>query len=291
MNGSQRVDRDLVPDLDIKVASRRRRISQIPVLPSMLTLANLFCGFLAIAYTADAIGLAASNLPAAVDRIHDAGWIIFIAMIFDALDGKVARITGQVSKFGGELDSLADMVTFGVAPAFMTKTIAEKMLHFQNYRVTLWFSVLFVLCAALRLARYNAENDQSEGGHKSFQGLPSPGAAGIVAGLALVYARYHEVASAQQAFRVLPFVVPVLGLLMISRIPYPHMMNRFLRGSKPLSSVVLVAFIFVVAIVLRSVELVLAGALVLYAITGPVMTLVRLFRGRGGGDEELQILE
>ncbi len=290
MNGSQRVDPDLRPDLRLKVEPRGRRIRLIPILPSLLTLGNLFCGFLGIAYTADALLLAGTEPAASMERIVYAGWILFLAMVFDALDGRVARITGQVSRFGGELDSLADMVTFGVAPAFMIKAIAERFLGFAAHpRVTLGFCAFYILCAALRLARYNVEADPEESGHKVFLGLPTPGAAGVVAGVAVVYGKFFgsgltgEIAG--MAFRALPFAAPVLGILMISRIPYPHVMNRFLRGPMPMKYLVFVAFIVVVAIILRGVEAVVAGALVVYALSGPFQFLRRLLSGRAARGE------
>ncbi len=285
MIGKDRLEPDLIPDTGSSEEEPRRRMRLVPILPSLLTLGNLFCGFLAISYTSDAVLLAGANMPAAVERIAVAGLVIFLAMVFDALDGRVARMTGQASRFGGELDSLADMVTFGVAPAFITKALAEQMLGLSDHRVTLAFCVFFVLCAALRLARYNVENDPGESGHDHFQGLPSPGAAGVVASIALFYHRFEDWPYARSVIASLPFVVPLLGIFMISRIPYPHVMNRFLRGAKPMKNLVFCAFAAAMAVVLKSVEAVLAGLLVIYALYGPVAFLGRLVSGRTKRDE------
>ena len=292
MNGSQRIDPDLQADLpqalDPAGARRRRRIRLVPMLPSVLTLGNLFCGFLAIAYTADGVLLAAANPTAAVERIGWAGAVIFLALVFDALDGRVARMTGQVSSFGGQLDSLADMVSFGVAPAFITKALAEQILNLSNHRVTLGFCVFFVLCAALRLARYTVEAEQEDAGDAGdpdFLGLPSPGAAGVVAGIAVFYGRHSAWEFSRYAIQALPYVVPLLGILMISRIPYPHVMNRYFRGSKPMKYLVFTAFLAVVAVILESAEAVVAALLVLYALSGIVSLIVRLVSGRAKEDD------
>jgi len=206
-------------------------------------------------------------------------------MVFDALDGRVARMTGQVSAFGGQLDSLADMVSFGVAPAFITKALAEQVLHLSNHRVTLGFCVFFVLCAALRLARYHVETDQEDTGDLDFLGLPSPGAAGVVAGIAVFYGAHFTWELSRYAIQALPFVVPLLGILMISRIPYPHVMNRYFRGSKPMKYLVFFAFLGVVAMVLESVEAVVAALLILYALSGIIALAVRLLSGRAKEDD------
>jgi len=280
MSGDPKIETDPHEDIDVPVLQRRRRVRLIPMLPSLVTLANLFCGFLAIAYTADAVLLAGADPNAAAQMIARAGFLVMLAMIFDALDGRVARITGQVSEFGGNLDSLADIVTFGVAPAFMTEALAEQILNLSNHRLTLAFCVFYVICAALRLARYGVEEDQEETGHQTFLGLPTPGAAGVVAGIAVLYSRFSDWEASRYVIYALPFVVPLLGVLMISRVPYPHVMNRYFRGSKPMKYLVLFAGIVVVAVVMRSVEVVLAGLAIFYAMTGLLSFLIRLVTGR-----------
>ncbi len=280
MISQDRVETDMSEEIDVPVVRPRRRVRLIPMLPSLVTLANLFCGFLAISYTADAMLAAGSDPGGAAQLVARAGFLVMLAMIFDALDGRVARITGQVSEFGGNLDSLADIVTFGVAPAFMTKALAEQMLDINNHRLTLAFCVFYVICAALRLARYGVEEDQQESGHQTFLGLPTPGAAGVVAGMAVLYSRFLDWEPARLIIATLPYVVPLLGILMISRVPYPHVMNRYLRGSKPMKYLVLTVGIVVVAIVMRSIEVVLAGLAIFYALTGPLSFIARVVSGR-----------
>jgi CDP-diacylglycerol---serine O-phosphatidyltransferase len=286
MIGKERIDLESIPGVEGESERPRRRMRLIPILPSLLTLGNLFCGFLAIAYTADAVLLAKNDPDSAVAKIAEAALVIFVAMVFDALDGRVGRLTGQDSEFGKQLDSLSDIVSFGVAPAFMTKALAEQLLGLANHRVTLGFCVFFVLCAALRLARYNVESSEpEEGGQQSFQGLPTPGAAGMVAAIALFYDRFHSWEHSQTIIYTLPFAVPLLGIFMISRLPYPHVMNRFLRGTKPMKNLVFVAFAVVLAVVLRSWEAVLTGLLVAFVLWGPLVFLVRLLTGRANRAE------
>jgi len=272
---------------------RRRHLREIPILPSMLTLGNLFCGFLSMAYTTDALSLlAADDEAGAVARIGQAGLIIFLAMVFDALDGKVARITGQISKFGGELDSLADMVTFGVAPAFMTKVLAEEFFGLQVPRLALAFCGVYFVCAALRLARYNAEMDsESDTGTPDFQGLPTPGAAGLIAGVTVVYSQFRDDwEGARILIGALPFLAPVLGLLMFSRIRYPHVMNRMFRDPKPLKYLALLGSVGVVVIVTQSFAVALSGLLLVYVLSGPVIFIGRLVTG-GAGRSDLEIFD
>src|SRR5512145_3009963 len=104
-----------------------RRLRDVPVLPSLITLGNLFCGFLAIAKVADALRQVQPGAPfsSVVGLFAAATVLIFVAMLFDAIDGRVARMTGQSTPFGAQLDSLADMVTFGVAPAFLGKVLVD----------------------------------------------------------------------------------------------------------------------------------------------------------------------
>jgi len=155
--------------------ARRRRWQELReqprrgifLLPSLLTTGNLFCGFLAIILAADA-------------RFAEAAVSIFVAMVMDMLDGKVARLTKTTTQFGVEFDSLADVVSFGVAPAFMLYSFALGRLG-----RTAWLGAfLFVICGALRLARFNVHSGVSD--RRYFVGLPIPAAAGIVASVMLL---------------------------------------------------------------------------------------------------------
>jgi CDP-diacylglycerol--serine O-phosphatidyltransferase len=220
---------------------------RVPILPTLVTLGNAFCGFAAIDY--------ATRAAADPSRFyHWIGWsggLILLAMVFDALDGKVARLAHATSDMGRELDSLCDVISFGVAPAVIVKTLAA----YQNYLPRLGWaaSALFVMCAALRLARFNVETDDAEEAHWYFKGLPSPAAAGFIAALAVNISEIRVAAGAAHEFAgvarallpimdgflaAVPFVALVLALLMISRIRYVHVLNKLLRGQEPLDYLV-----------------------------------------------------
>ena len=189
----------------------------LKMLPSIITLGNLLCGFLAIAYISDGY-----LIPAA--------WFIFLGMICDMLDGKVARLTKGCSDFGEQLDSLSDMVTFGVAPAFLTQSfIVQNSSCFSPF--VGWLLCLpFVLCAACRLARFNVETEQDESSHLYFKGLATPAAAGVLASLILcsqfltqyLPMHYYQVIVAMNAI--------LLSVLMVSNIPYIHMGIQLLKN-------------------------------------------------------------
>ena len=165
------------------------------VLPTLLTLGNAICGFGAITILAR-VAPDLNMLDATADPVHEMFWaalLIFAAMLFDALDGSAARLTNQTSEFGAMLDSLCDVVSFGVAPAFMMLKLNHalpQLSTFQtpfNYEIEfLWaIAALFMACAILRLARFNVETDE-EDSHEGFSGLPSPAAAGVLATFPIV---------------------------------------------------------------------------------------------------------
>jgi CDP-diacylglycerol--serine O-phosphatidyltransferase len=266
----------------------RPRMAGILILPSLITLGSTFCGFLAICYVADGLrAMSAGGIGAearAFDLVGRAGFLIILAMVFDALDGRVARLSHVTTEFGGQLDSLSDAISFGVAPAFVMKGLVE--LHAPGFhpKLTLLVSVLFVICAVLRLARYNVEHDNLVSGLDYFQGLPSPGAAGVIAAIAMVsgQADYREIIG--DVVPALPILTFLLAVLMVSRFPYLHAMNRFLRGRKPFTYLVLVAFVIVFSLVV-SIELVVAALLLGYLLSGPIGYVHGRITGRRGADE------
>ena len=219
----------------------------IPFLPSALTLANLVFGFLAVARLFDAMTLAADDGgvfdPAFADKVLQACWCVAGAMLCDALDGRLARLMQATSEFGAQLDSLADMVTFGLAPAVMAKvvyahTVAQLGVRSHPGLVTLLCS-LYLMGAALRLARFNVSTEPEDSAHDTFLGLPSPAAAGTVVSLCLfVFVGRHELGLDEQAadrgatllLRALPAVAAALGLLMISHVRYVHVFQRYVKS-------------------------------------------------------------
>src|SRR5262249_4663351 len=158
----------------------RAYIRSVYSLPSLATLGNAICGFGAM-YVAALDPGSADNWTQWFyhSRFLSAAYLIFIAMFFDGIDGRLARFTRHTTDFGGQLDSLADVVSFGCAPAF----IALQLFHESHFDVPsivsrlVWaIGALYMSCAAIRLARFNVSNEHGEQHHFSFLGLPSPGA-------------------------------------------------------------------------------------------------------------------
>ena len=155
---------------------------KIYLLPNLMTAGNLFCGFAATLKIVQGALLQASDADAAAVLFHTAVWYILGACIFDVLDGRLARLGGQDSAFGREFDSLADIVSFGLAPALMVYRIV--LLEFP--RVGWVVAFIYLLCGALRLARYNCISaTRVETNGKEFRGFPIPAAAGLIASLTL----------------------------------------------------------------------------------------------------------
>ena len=166
---------------------------------------------------------------------------------------------------GRQLDSLSDMVSFGVAPAFLMLRVVENALSESIGPVSpafgsipgrlLWLmAAAYICCAALRLARFNVENQPEESAHMGFSGLPSPAAAGVVLSIVLLYsdlvpelqqgpASFIATYGSKIIIYCLPFVTVGVALLMVSRVPYPHVVNHFIRGRRPFRHVVLVALV------------------------------------------------
>jgi CDP-diacylglycerol--serine O-phosphatidyltransferase len=237
----------------------------------MATLGNAICGFGAIyvttllpADTAAAANGTAGHDPIAVafsnHRFLVAAYLIFLAMVFDALDGRLARFARHTTDFGGQLDSLADVISFGCAPAFLALQLFKNQASYLDYEYPLAFTrlvwavgALYMSCAAIRLARFNVSNEHGEQHHFSFLGLPSPGAGAVVAAFVLMqqdlllnnYARLAHACTLS-----LPLIVAASGLLMVSGVRYPHFVNQYLRGRRSIARLVVAlafALLFLVA--------------------------------------------
>ena len=265
---------------------RRRLRLRLSMFPTMLTLGNLVCGVLAIAYLTDASGMFAAGRGSDAEHlIRSAGIMILLGMVFDALDGRVARLTRTTTEFGGALDSLADVVSFGVAPALLAKTLVEQTLGATGPKVAFVTAAFYAVCAALRLARYNAEHEEPDHAVRHFVGLPTPGAAGVLASAAICHktllAEFHlDDAGRVFAADVLRFGLLIgLGLLMVSRVPYIHFANRFLAGRRPIGFIALVV-LFVALALHFPWEYLVGGVFLLYAVSGPIAVIPRLVRGK-----------
>jgi CDP-diacylglycerol--serine O-phosphatidyltransferase len=262
----------------------------IAIIPTLLTLGNGFCGFLALAKTLDAIMLAGS--PGFAEKMTQAAWLIFLAMVFDALDGRVARLTKQTTEFGAQLDSFTDLISFGIAPAILIKAIYEQaMLQAEmnfSAKLTLLLTALYTICAVLRLARFTVETTP-EDSHKLFTGLPTPAAAGMVAATVLFLFEGHQTfpfmkdpATLFTLKRTMLFLPALLGLLMISKIEFVHLANRFIRGRKTFNYLVQgVLCIFIIAFWYEWAFLL---CFLLYVLSGPVLAVYHsvesLFKGK-----------
>lgn len=282
---------------------KRRRLAAVAMLPTMLTLGNLILGFAAIYQCALEMHDLGQGVPPAAKKTLEsvffetrapshlsvAVWLLIAAMICDALDGRIARLAKKASKFGEQIDSLADVVSFGVAPAMMMMTLMRREVEHMGLepgpmhhvlRLTALVGVVYTCCAALRLARFNVETSLDESAHRGFKGLPSPGAAGAVISVILLHEHLQFAAmwgrTAGALTRVYPFLTLAIGLLMVSRIPYTHVVSALL-GRRPFGHVV------VVAVVLPFLIMYCEQTLFIYAwvfvLSGPVKILLKRLKG------------
>ncbi|MBE3068831.1 MAG: CDP-diacylglycerol--serine O-phosphatidyltransferase [Planctomycetes bacterium] len=269
------------------------RIPRVAILPSLCTLGNALCGFAAITMVARALIVTDEFHKIGPSDVRWAGYFVILAMVFDALDGRIARFARATTDFGGQLDSVADVVSFGVAPAFlMNRVVVESLRDVTPEGLTgllrlVWVcAAVYLGCALIRLARFNVENVHEEEAHMSFKGLPSPAAAGALVSLVIVLGSLLDADPDSLPARILllalPVVTAVLGLLMVSKVRYSHMLNQFLRGRKPVSHLVLLFVGIIVMVALKEVALVVGfGG---YALSGPVAWVWRRARrGRAAG--------
>jgi CDP-diacylglycerol---serine O-phosphatidyltransferase len=276
----------------------------IAVLPTMFTLANLLCGFACIFFASRAMVPGTGPLPFGWSPLTMAAAFVFLGLLMDGLDGRVAKLTDSVSDLGAQLDSMADMVTFGVAPAFMVVQLIGVRAPFVSElnpggnvffdRLAIVVACIYVACAALRLARYNLETGPAgETPHSLFKGLPSPGAAGTVASLILLHQSFiahnppdHLLVRTAAGFMVL--ICLLTALAMVSRFRYVHLMNRYVRGRAPFGTIakaVIVGLLLVVKL-----QETLAAAFVVYSLSAPAVwvysrTMHARQKGRAAQDD------
>ena len=302
-----------LPVRPLKLSRRRRAaLKAIAVLPTMFTLANLLSGFLAIFLASrDPV---ATQLPFGWSPLTCAVVAVFMGMIFDALDGRIARLTNQTSELGEQLDSFADMVTFGVAPAFIAIMLVDVDIPFLAQgkgdnlldRAVLITGALYCACAALRLARFNVEvKSAAVADHMSFKGLPSPGAAGTVASIVLLHEhllaplmREHLATPLEPRDESWPLWLSKVGMIivmllvafaMVSRLRYSHVLNRYFRGKASFNTIVLcVVGVMAVAIVP---QYAIAAGLVVYALSAPVVWLWYKTVGKKGDTDQMWVAD
>ncbi len=231
----------------------------IYILPNSITLLNMFAGFFAI-------------ISVLKGDYVQAGWAVIVAGVFDALDGWVARLTNTATRFGIELDSLSDVISFGVAPAALLYMWALKPFGRVGWAV----AFLFAACGAMRLARYNIQMGSTE--KKSFTGMPIPAAAGFVAAMVIFF---NEAGwGAEKSIPVLVLTL-VLSLLMVSTLRFHGLKEINLRERKPFW--LLVAIVVVLAVVFMHPQTVLFVFALFYLGVGIVENAWLFLRKRKTG--------
>ncbi|MDA0690522.1 MAG: CDP-diacylglycerol--serine O-phosphatidyltransferase [Nitrospinae bacterium] len=222
----------------------------IHILPSLFTTGNVFCGFYAF-------------IAVFKEMYYVAAWAIVLAIVFDILDGRIARMTKTTSAFGVQYDSLADIISFGMAPAFLVYSWVLQPFD----RVGWMAAFLFLLCAALRLARFNVTKPDVKGKH--FLGLPTPAAAAILASIVI---GFEDLFATRLNPIVMVIVVYLLAFLMVSNIKYPAMKKlEFKKRVAFPRFLFVILFIYVLATIPRIALFVLSFT---YVMMGPLSYLI-----------------
>jgi CDP-diacylglycerol--serine O-phosphatidyltransferase len=262
----------VAPRLDLLVDEHEEEVSEngqtvrrqgIYLLPNLFTTGALFAGFYAI-------------IAAMRGDFESAAIAIFSAMVLDGLDGRIARLTSTSSKFGEEYDSLADMVSFGVAPALVMFSWALGELGKFGWSA----AFIYVACAALRLARFNTQIDTADKNY--FTGLASPAAAAIIASTVWVCNDLGWVGKALplEMSTVVGVLTAAVGFLMIANFPYYSFKGIDFRGRVPF--VVMIAVVLIFGLITLDPPRILLAGFLIYAMSGPVMQVVKRSRKRAG---------
>jgi CDP-diacylglycerol--serine O-phosphatidyltransferase len=240
----------------------------IYILPSLFTCANMTFGILSVVSSIDG-------------HFMRAAWTLVFALGCDILDGKVARMTHTTTGFGLELDSLSDLVSFGIAPSMMIYQLALKNMG----KIGIAIAILFILCSALRLARFNVMA-QHNAPLENFMGLPTPASAGVLVSFVLSYEllgpegyalnfRTIDILQKQMPlfFKVMPLVVVVLSFLMVSNVPYYSF--KHMNFSRPVAMRFLVAMIVLVILIVVYPQNIFFIIFTVYALSGILMFVSR----------------
>lgn len=245
------------PDIDAEEAVPRKRRKGIYVLPNLFTLAGLFGGFYAIVMAMNG-------------RFDQAAIGVFAAMVLDSLDGRVARMTNTQSAFGEQMDSLADMVSFGAAPALIAYIWALTGLGRWG-----WIAAfVYCACAALRLARFNVNTAVVD--KRFFQGLPSPAAAALVAGF--IWLMTEAGVTGQEVRWVMFALTLYAGLTMVTNVPFYSFKDLSIKRSVPFAVIVLIAL--GIAVINIDPPTVMFGLFVIYGFSGYVLYGWRKAKGQ-----------
>ncbi|HKK01989.1 MAG TPA: CDP-diacylglycerol--serine O-phosphatidyltransferase [Desulfuromonadales bacterium] len=244
---------DHIPLLDRRESLRKG----VYILPNLFTTGSLFAGFYGIVSSMNG-------------RYDVAAWFILVSSIFDALDGKVARLTGTTSRFGVEYDSLADLVSFGVAPGILMYSWALRPFGKLGWLA----AFLYVVCGALRLARFNVQVATVES--KRFVGLPIPAAASMVAACVLLF--YHLGGSGTIKKASILLLIYILAFLMVSNFRYYSFKDPELVKRQPFGFLVLA--IFLIMVIVAQPEIMFFLVFLCYIASGPLGYVLRVLRRR-----------
>lgn len=282
------------------------RIGPTGVWPTLFTLGNLIAGFAAIYFAAKPLDYEG---PWGWSSLTVAGALVLIGMFLDSVDGSVARLTNAVTDLGGMLDAVVDMVTFGVAPAFIILNLLSQYVGAEGTIAIIspdtgyslgklcWaIAAIFVSCAALRLARFAVETQGGQvGDHLFFRGLPTPGAAGSLVGLVLLHEHLMKLAAGESGTiitwlaGIIVVMIPVMSLLtsimMVSTIPYRHLTNQYLRVKRSFGYTARV--VVLLCLMLWFFQETLAIVFFAYVLSGPVGLLSERARLLPGETEDL----
>ncbi len=239
------------------------------LIPSLFTIGNLAAGFYSIIATING-------------RFEPAAWAIFIACVFDSLDGTIARLTKSNSRFGVEFDSLADVVSFGLAPA----VLMYRLVLVQNGKMGAIVAFIFVAAGTLRLARFNVQSENSD--NSFFSGLPIPAAGSLLASFVIVYSMFVKEVTTRNIpllmknipvlYKAIPLIMVILSYLMVSNIHYTSIKKINLKKPRPFRVVIFITLAFL--IIWMYPEDMILIMLSLYIISGIVDLLFRMYRLR-----------
>lgn len=286
----------------------RKRLKSLAFVPTLVTLGNLLCGFAAIHFAMRAMyDFGAGVSSAEVNTLRSAAIehalpsylsigavMVILGMILDCFDGLIARATRSTTNFGGQLDSLADVVTCGTAPAvlmvaFITTQLAGDSIlpspiseHVLG-RATWMAAAMYVALAAIRLARFNVEHASADHDYRTFRGLPSPGAACMMVTLILVQEYFVDPFSKWLIALLMPGVAVLVALLMVSRIPYKRFYRAYLVGKQPFGHLLIVLLMLYVLVLWPAPTMLIVVGW--YVLSGPVFWLAKRARGRTGSGE------
>ena len=214
-------------------------------LPNLMTAGNLLCGFLALTFIVQVVPEGPVFSDADVEKIKNALWLILGAFVFDGLDGRIARLIGKESPFGLQFDSLADIISFGAAPAFLMQRVILHDFDVELERLGLVVASVYLLCGALRLARYNCLSAMPDSGNsREFLGFPIPASAAMVASLTMFLVWLEEKNLPTSSWRwVLLAVLVFLSVMMVSEVKYPSFKKLDFRSRRPFTKFVVVVVV------------------------------------------------